>query len=243
MGYWIECFALDTLAASASLFYALNGWQISQTLQSIGLVMASVANAVCFLHTATACVLQHGVFTPDVKWNPLSFIKLTHEAFRCNIETLRQLIDKVEVEDESAEAKEITAHFAAHLARFFIVYEEHAKYEVLVVFKTCNDYFPKHTRRYYEDHSQDTPMIHKWRKLANVIADTKRTIEERKSALGELKSGLPDFFIRFEKHIKDEDENLEPIARKVSFDKLRISQTFIQALTNTLFLSFTSICR
>lgn len=217
MGYWIECFALDTLAASASLFYALNGWQISQTLQSIGLVLASVANAVCFLHTATACVLQHGVFTPNVKWNPLSFIKLTHEAFRRSIETLRQHMDKVDVEDESAEAKENLGIFAAHLTSFCIVHEEHAKHEDLVVFKTFHDYFPKHTRRYYEDHSQGTIMILNLRKLVNVIVDTKRAIEERKSAWVELSAGLPDFFTRFENHINDEDENLEPIARKVLF--------------------------
>jgi Hemerythrin HHE cation binding domain len=215
MGYWIECFALDALAASASLFYALNGWQISQTLQSIGLVLASVANAVCLLHTTTSCVVQHGVFTPGAKWNPLSFVKLTHEAFRCNIATLRQHIDKVDVGDESAKAKENVGIFAAHLTTFFIVHEEHAKHEDLVVLKTFNDYFPKHARRYYEDHSQDTTMIREWRMLVNVIVDTKRAIADRKAAFDELSSGLPDFFTRFEKHIDDEDENLEPVSRKV----------------------------
>ena len=67
MGYWTECFALDTLAGSAALFYALTGYQVSRVLMLIALIMAAIANMTAFLHTASAMVRRRTVFTPEVK--------------------------------------------------------------------------------------------------------------------------------------------------------------------------------
>mmetsp|Transcript_26567 Transcript_26567/g.61032 ORF Transcript_26567/g.61032 Transcript_26567/m.61032 type:complete len:971 (+) Transcript_26567:150-3062(+) len=214
MGYWTECFALDTLAACACLFYTLNGWQFSQTMQWIFLTIASLANLSAFWHTFSAIIRERGVFTPEGKWGPLSFMKLTHEAFRGNMNTLKHYIDVANVEDDSAEAIENLGLFAAHFNRFCIVHEEHAKHEDEVIFKIFNDYFPEHAKKYNDDHAEDHAKLEHWRKLANQLLNTKCDVATRKAALDELRGDLPAFFQHFEEHLRGEEDNLNPIGRK-----------------------------
>ena len=49
-GHWIGCFSLDALAACAALIYAIYGYNAFETIMLIGLVLASIANLVCFVH-------------------------------------------------------------------------------------------------------------------------------------------------------------------------------------------------
>mmetsp|Transcript_21528 Transcript_21528/g.27838 ORF Transcript_21528/g.27838 Transcript_21528/m.27838 type:complete len:536 (+) Transcript_21528:133-1740(+) len=214
MAYWTEVFAIDTLAACSALFYAINGWQFSQSIQLILLTVASIANITAFWHTFSAIIRERGVFTPEVKWGPLSFMKLTHEAIRGHMDSLRHYIDVVDVEDESAEAKENLGLFAAHFNRFCIVHEEHAKHEDIIIFKTFNDFFPEHAKKWNDDHAEDIIKLENWRRLANNTLDGSLDVAGRKAALDELRADLPSFFEHFEEHLKGEENHLNPIGRK-----------------------------
>merc|ERR1712226_107659 len=214
MGYWTECFAIDTLAGCACLFYAINGWQFSQTIQFIFLTIASIVNLAAFWHTLSAIVRERGVFTPEQKWGPLSFMKLTHEAFRGNMDTLLHYIDAVNIDEDSNQAKENLGLFAAHLNRFCIVHEEHAKHEDEVIFKTFNDYFPDHAKKWNDDHTEDHKKLEHWRKLANDTLDTSLSGADRKMAMDELRDQLPAFMEHFKEHLLGEEDNLNPIGRK-----------------------------
>lgn len=118
MGYWIECFALDTLAICGAFFYVIYGYRISENVQFIGLTIASIANLTALMHTISAIIRRRGVFTPEVKWGPLSFMILTHEAFRGNVATLRHYLDVANVESETQQGIADLHLFAAHLNRF-----------------------------------------------------------------------------------------------------------------------------
>jgi tellurite resistance protein TehA-like permease len=89
-GYWIECFALDTLAACACFFYAATGFKLAETLQFIFLTIASLANLAALLHFVSGVIRRRGVFTPEVKWGPLSFMKLTHEGLSTRLRSKEQ---------------------------------------------------------------------------------------------------------------------------------------------------------
>jgi tellurite resistance protein TehA-like permease len=211
MGYWTECFALDTLAACGATFYALNGFKASRNLMFIGLVMASLANMAAFLHTISAIIRRRGVFTPEVKWGPLSFMKLTHEAFRGNLTKLQSLLSELEVSSSSPETLGL---FAAHYQRFFVVHEEHAKHEDEVIFKIFNDFFKDHAKHWNADHEEDHAKMEKWRGSADRLLDTDLDEDTRKTALSILKNELPEFFIHFREHLLGEEEHLQPIGRK-----------------------------
>ena len=141
-------------------------------------------------------------------------MKLTHEAFRGNMATLRHCIDMANVEDNSAPGRETLALFAAHFNRFCILHEEHAKHEDKIIFKTFNDYFPEHARKYNEDHAADHIKLEEWRILANRLLDNGLAVADRKAALDALRKDLPAFFEHFKEHLRGEEDNLQPIARK-----------------------------
>jgi tellurite resistance protein TehA-like permease/hemerythrin-like domain-containing protein len=214
MGYWFECFALDTLAACGCLYYTLNGYQLSQTLQFLFLTIASIANTCALLHTLVSVIRQREVFTPENKWGPLSFMKLTHEAFRGNLATLRHALVTLDLDDESDMAEDNLGLFAAHFNRFCILHEEHSKHEDEVIFKTFNDYFADHAKKYNEDHAEDHIKLEGWRALANQLLDKAMSKEARKEALEKLAKELPPFFDHFLEHLKGEEDNLQPIGRK-----------------------------
>ncbi|KAL7580306.1 hypothetical protein ACA910_004342 [Epithemia clementina (nom. ined.)] len=214
MGYWIEVFAFDTLAAAASLFYTLNGYQFSQTIQFIFLTIASIANLTAFWHTCAGVIRGREIFTPKVKWGPLSFMKLTHEACRGNMGTLLYYVENASVDDDSAEARENLGLLAAHFNRFCIVHEEHSNHEDKIIFKTFNDYFPEHAKKWNDDHEEDHGKLDQFREKANKVLDTSLDVEERKNALTELQAELPPFLAHFEEHMRGEEDHLNPIGRK-----------------------------
>lgn len=216
MGYWTECFALDTLAACAAQFYANNGLNASKTLMIIALVIAAIANMTAFLHTLVCIIRRRGVFTPEVKWGPLSFMKLTHEAFRGNMATLRGVIDTIDLDSKSSDMlQQNLGLFAAHFNRFVIVHEEHAKHEDEVIFKIFNDYFNAHAKVYNDDHSEDHRKLEEWRVLCNKLLDNDLSNAVRQEALDVLKKDLPAFFDHFLEHLQGEEDNLNPIGRKI----------------------------
>uniref|UniRef100_A0A7S2I7X6 Glutaredoxin domain-containing protein n=1 Tax=Helicotheca tamesis TaxID=374047 RepID=A0A7S2I7X6_9STRA len=211
MGYWNECFAIDALAACAALFYATNGLQASETLTYMGLTIACIANGLAFLHTMAALIRRRNVFTPEVKWGPLSFMKLTHEAFRGALPKLRSTLESIDLADSSKGIGNLEL-FAAHYSQFSIVHEEHARHEDEVIFKTFNDYFHEHARKYNDDHTEDKAKMEEWRVLINGLLD--KTIDDPTPTLSRLQKEIPDFLNHFEEHLKGEEDNLQPIGRK-----------------------------
>eukprot|EP00538_Stauroneis_constricta_P000528 CAMPEP_0119546512 /NCGR_PEP_ID=MMETSP1352-20130426/899_1 /TAXON_ID=265584 /ORGANISM="Stauroneis constricta, Strain CCMP1120" /LENGTH=996 /DNA_ID=CAMNT_0007591223 /DNA_START=151 /DNA_END=3141 /DNA_ORIENTATION=+ len=214
MSYWIGCFSLDVLAACGALFYTLTNFRAAETLCYIFLVAASFANFVNLMHTLLGIAQRRGVFTPEVKWGPLSFMKLTHEAFRGNMDKMRKTLDVLDVNDDSAEMRDNLGLFAAHLNRFSILHEEHSKHEDDVIFKMFNDWFNEHAKKYNNDHDGYHRVFEEVSQAANQLLDMTLSLGVRQDALDVLKRILPPFFDDFEEHLQGEEDNLVCIGRK-----------------------------
>jgi tellurite resistance protein TehA-like permease len=214
MEYWIACFALDALAAAAAMFYTVTEFNASQTLAMIAMAMASIANFVNALHFATALVRRRDVFTPDAKWGPLSFMKLTHEAFRGYMSALQASLDALDMSMQSDEMVDNVNMFAVHLNKFNIVHEEHSKHEDEVIFKVFNDFFHDHAKSFNDDHDEFHATMADVTKNANMLLNRSLTMGQRQEALSALKKLLPPFFASFETHLKGEEDNLQPIGKK-----------------------------
>ena len=214
MQYWIGCFSLDALAACAALMYAIYGYNAIETIMLIGLVLASIANLVCFLHTLAAMIRRRGVFTPEQKWGPLSFMKLTHEAVRGNMATLRAALDFMDLHEKSDTAQGHLNLFAAHFNRLCIVHDEHSKHEDDVIFKEFNDWFSKHAKKFNDDHEDFHKKIVLFKNMANSLLDKSLPLKDRQEALDQLKEELPPFLDLFLDHMKGEEYHLQPIGRK-----------------------------
>ena len=214
MSYWIGCFALDALAAAAALFYTVTAFKAAQTMMLIGLVMAVIANMVNSLHTLAAIVRRRGVFTPEAKWGPVSFMKLTHEAFRGNLDTLKKSLDMLDLGNKSDEMRDHLSMFAAHLNRFAIMHDEHSKHEDQIIFKAFNDWFHDHALKFNNDHDEFHVIMHEVETAANELLNMDLELAARQTALDRLKTMLPDLFATFLDHLQGEEDNLQPIGRK-----------------------------
>jgi len=213
-GYWIECFALDTLAACAALFCAITGYEFAETLQMIFLALASIGNLTAFLHFCYGVIRGRGVFTPEQKWGPLSFMKLTHEAIRGHLPKLERALASMDLGDDSPSGGNALKLFAAHFNSLVILHEEHSKHEDTVIFKLFNDLFPEHCLKYNDEHEEDHKQLARLCESVNVVLDARQDTANRKYALGELKTKLPDWLDHLRHHLKGEEDHLNPVGKK-----------------------------
>jgi len=214
MAFWIDCFALDTLAICASLSYLTNGWHVSGILEFFFLALAALANLVALLHTLTNLLRKHVVATPEVRLGPLDFVSLMHNALRANFPKIQYHLHAIDLESDSNEARSNLGLFAAHFNRFRIIQDEHLTVEESVVYKVCSDYFPGHGKKFTMDHRDDRVLLVEWCELADIVLDARAMMRDRKEALDRLRGELPAFFSHLLRHFRGEEENLDPIVRK-----------------------------
>lgn len=212
MHYWLGVFAIDALAGAACLFYSVTGYRAAQNISIVALCMAVVGNLTNLLAFGSALIRRRGVFTPMDKWGPLAFMKLTHEAFRGNMSTMRETLDNLDL--NSKEMQENLRMFAVHLNRFSILHEEHSRHEDDIIFKEFNNWFHEHARKYNDDHTEFHVTMADAEKNANILLDESAPEATRKEALETLRKILPPFFEHFEEHLKGEEDNLNPIGKK-----------------------------
>mmetsp|Transcript_19267 Transcript_19267/g.32174 ORF Transcript_19267/g.32174 Transcript_19267/m.32174 type:complete len:928 (-) Transcript_19267:1082-3865(-) len=209
MSHWNFIFPLDTLAACGSLYYSVTGFKIGQGLMVIFIWVATVATALAALNTLICLVKRRGLFTPFWKWGPLSFMKLTHDAVREAIPTLKGALDGVDLD-----RKETLHRFAAFYSQFAILHEEHAKHEDEVVFKQFNDMFHQHAKKYNDDHEEDRELLTKWQMDINCLLDDTTDRESKDIVVSKLREEIPSFLEHFLEHLDGEEFNLNPIGRK-----------------------------
>jgi hypothetical protein len=195
-------------------YYFANAYPFAKVVELVFLCLSALANLVASFHTVTGLISQRGVCTPKVTFTPLSFIKLTRQAIRENLSTIRYYVEQIRIYDPSKEDVENLGLFAAHMNRFRILHEEFTKHEDEVLFRAFSDFFPRHPRKYREANLQHRIKLQSWCDLTNKILDTTQRRSKREQASQQLRSEIVPFFTLLEQHLKGEDENLEPIGNK-----------------------------
>jgi hemerythrin-like domain-containing protein len=168
-----------------------------------------VANVVAFLHTISAIARKRDVFTPSVKWGPLSFMKLTHEAFRGALPKLRKALTALDADDVKS-----VHMFAALYSQFAIVHSEHANHEDEVIFKMFNDFFEEHAKKYNDDHAEDRLLMDDWQMDLNQLLADDVDGHAKREIVAKLKDVMPKFLTHLEEHLVGEEDHLNPIGRR-----------------------------
>jgi Hemerythrin HHE cation binding domain len=127
---------------------------------------------------------------------------------------LENSLRSIDLDDVTKTGKEDLAIFAAHFNRFRILHEEHSKHEDEIIFKTFNDFFPDHAKKYNEDHNNDHLAFAEMCTKINLVLDDMQPLDNRKHILNMLKLELPSFFDHIREHFEGEEDNLNPIGRK-----------------------------
>jgi len=209
MNYWIECFASDTLAAAGAVYYSVYGTYSGEVFMVLFLVVATVFNFVATMHTVVSIMRRRTVFCPEIKWGPLSFMKLTHEAFRAWIPNFTKSLTDMRVNDPAS-----CQTFAASFYEFMVLHEEHAKHEDEVIFKTFNDFWAEHGKKWNDDHDADHKLIDSWKVLVNTILHPQGGADQKQSAIQQLQRDMPPFVEHFLEHLQGEEDHLNPVGKR-----------------------------
>eukprot|EP00903_Cladosiphon_okamuranus_P016305 g15037.t1 len=214
MSVWAFAFPLDVLAAAAVTVYGYTRFDTMQVIYVVALTAACLVNAVNMLSTITALIGRQ-IFTPEAKWSPLSFMKLTHEAFREAIPQLEKLAAaaKPGVADASS-----LKNFAAAWKSVSFAHSIHSKHEDDVIFPALEAYFPGQTHSVGEEHEEHEKLLSAVQGAVDTLlgsSDQSRDDATRAIVLAGLKVNLQKFGKDVLEHLDHEEHSFAtPIARK-----------------------------
>ncbi|KAG1678390.1 hypothetical protein FOA52_015157 [Chlamydomonas sp. UWO 241] len=204
MSYWATGFPSAAVAIAVLFYYALIPGPLSQGIAIAALAVASVLNVVLLLQTY-AGILRFKVFVPDNKWGPLSFMRLSHEAFRGALPKLVEAAKAVVASGTNADAA-LIEELSENWRTLSLAHTEHAKHEDLAIFKTYNEFFPGVVTQWNEEHEEHHKMI--------AQINTAVAAASSGSTPGALVPMIEEYAIEVEKHLRGEEDHLQGMPRK-----------------------------
>ncbi|CAM9111089.1 unnamed protein product [Scytosiphon promiscuus] len=214
MSVWAFAFPLDVVAAAAVTVYGYTGSDHMQVIYIVALTAACALNLVNMLSTLTALVGRQ-IFTPEGKWSPMSFMKLTHEAFREAIPKIEKLAATVKPGVADASSLKDLADAWSSLS---FAHDVHSKHEDDVIFPALEAFFPGQTHSVGEEHEEHEKLMSSVQAAMDTLLgsssdsndDTARTV-----LLAELRGNLTRFGKDVLEHLDHEEHSFAtPIARK-----------------------------
>ncbi|KAG1668505.1 hypothetical protein FOA52_012099 [Chlamydomonas sp. UWO 241] len=204
MAYWATGFPSAAVAIAVLFYYALIPGPLSQGIAIAALAVASGLNTVLLLQTY-AGILRFRIFVPDNKWGPLSFMRLSHEAFRGAMPKLIDAAKAVAASGTNADAA-VIEELSENWRTMSLAHTEHAKHEDLAIFKTYNEFFPGVATQWNEEHEAHHKIIDE--------IDAAVAAASSGNAPSTLVSMLEDYAVEVEKHLRGEEDHLQGMPRK-----------------------------
>eukprot|EP00903_Cladosiphon_okamuranus_P016395 g15119.t1 len=214
MSWWAFAFPLDALAAAAVAVYNFTLYDTMQVIYVVALTAACLVNGVNILATL-ASLKARKIFTPDGKWSPLSFMKLTHEAFREAIPKMEKLAAaaKPGVADAST-----LRELASAWTSMAVAHDVHSKHEDDVIFPALEALFPGTTRSVAEEHEEHEKLMASVQSAVDSLLGGKGGSDDdadRLALLDKLKADLTQFGKDVLEHLDHEElYYATPVARK-----------------------------
>ncbi|CAD7704182.1 unnamed protein product, partial [Ostreobium quekettii] len=209
MGYWAFGFPLDALAIAAIQYDAAIGTDFTKVIVYITLSLAATVTLVLTLHTS-AGIIRRGVFIPDYKWGPMSFMKITHHAFREFIPRLVAAGAAMEAEEDQQHTVEAFEKLWNDFSRMHAI---HSRHEEDVIFPEMGRWFPHVADHWDQDHEEGHREFHRLQKLVDELklADE---VASRAAKIGELRDSVKAITDSFLVHIQGEEDHLQPVAKR-----------------------------
>ncbi|KAG2453177.1 hypothetical protein HYH02_002501 [Chlamydomonas schloesseri] len=196
MSYWAAGFPSAAMSMCATQYYVLKPGNLSMAIAYTCLYVTSIIVALLLLQT-TAALLRFQVFTPDHKWGPMSFMRLTHEALRG---MLPRLLDLAKASATDANAME---SLRAVWVGVKMAHHEHGKHEDNVIFVQYNEFFPHVTAEADAQHHELEAMSGK---IDNLLAGA--------PSAAALTEAVEAYGSALEKHLRTEEDHLQGLPRK-----------------------------
>ncbi|KXZ47349.1 hypothetical protein GPECTOR_36g72 [Gonium pectorale] len=202
MSYWAAGFPSAAMSMCAIYYNLLKPGDLSEAIAYATLFITSWLHANLLMQTLAALVRRQ-VFTPDYKWGPMSFMRLTHEA-------LRGVLPKLLAEAKDCGHNEASlASLRATWAAVSMAHLEHGRHEDDVIFKTYNEFFPALTHEADVQH-QD---------LERTVENVDRMLAAAGSAVSgpaasEITAAIEAYGTAIAAHLRWEEDHLQNMPRK-----------------------------
>eukprot|EP00899_Mesostigma_viride_P029554 jgi/Mesvir1/9784/Mv09251-RA.1 len=236
-----------TCLAFASMLYD-NAVRTHVTIDLSYCLIAAATGVVAILHcNFYADLILRRVWRRDDKWSSMSFMKLTHEAFR---EFVPKLQESIKVMRESPKSATGTRAFLDNWAAFYHTYRMHSQHEDKWLFPAIDKQFPRFTESIHDKyHHVADEQLEKINALVGSLdKKTSRSSsnEDKEAAAGiiaELGDLLTPFLSLTLEHLACEELTIVPIVRKYLNDKIqrKVSRAMWAGFSNEdwgLFFSF-----
>lgn len=206
---WIWGIMLSALTAGTFMYDR----EIRSTFTEVWLkIMLAVTNiGIATLLMQTVAQGLHGnLFVPEEKWGPMSFMKLTHEAFRGFAVAFNNMLASSDRSDESIRL------VADKLEGLLKVYDIHANQEDLCIFPMLEKFSPGITTTSAEEHKEQHLFIEKIKGAVKAIQETNESnlVENLSDTIHLIFDDFPPFYQEFLKHLRQEESFPSALMRK-----------------------------
>lgn len=221
MSIWTPCFSLCTLAIQHWIAFVYADGPENLIFAIILFVFATCSILVTLANTL-AMVFDMSLFLPRPKWGPVSFMKLTHEAFRFSIPHLCKQVEKVCETNPVAMER-----LVSEIKGLFVTYAEHGKHEEEVLFPAARRYFPNLNLAMDAEHAYEHEVMERMETaVKNYESNVGSSIEEGKSGdkekqqaeaaalLQVLRAELPAWGDHVLAHLRNEETTVTLAIRK-----------------------------
>jgi tellurite resistance protein TehA-like permease/glutaredoxin len=205
MSIWVMPFASSAFALNTVLYQQFNDSPLFQTLVVFTVAISCASTAVCGLHTLYWLV-DMSLFKPRPKWNPLNFLKITHEAFRFAVPKYETILMALTPANPYAVDMWLVK-FETLLAMFM----EHARHEDEILYPMIRRYFPGMSADVTKEHDEGHELFHRMDDMIKEYRAGKLHVEPLLSQLKEL---YPKWGSMLLPHLRNEEETLTIAARK-----------------------------
>jgi tellurite resistance protein len=202
---WVMPFASSAFALNTVLYQQYNDGPLFRVLAVVTISIACASTAVCGLHTLTSLV-DMSMFKPRPKWNPINFMKLTHEAFRFALPKYQTIL--MALTPANTNAAEL---FLRNFEGLMSAHAEHSRHEDVIIFPMVRRYFPGLAAELDKEHDEIDGYIHKIRDL---IKDYRSQKIDLDPLLSQLKELYPKWANLMLPHLRSEEETVTVVARK-----------------------------
>lgn len=216
MSYWAASFPAAAMTMCSMYYNSVKPGGLSKGIALTCLFVCSWLTAMLLLHTLTA-LLKLQVFTPDYKWGPMSFMRLTHEALRGVLPRLQR-----EAAEAQGGSEGSLAALRATWQAVVLAHHEHGRHEDDVIFPTYREFFPHVTAEADQQHQELDAAIDSISSQLEALGGGKAGPE----AAGQLSAAVERYAVALQAHLRWEEDHLQTMPRK--YIPLELSKQIIR---------------
>jgi len=208
MGYWGYTFPLATLSIVTMQYYVYIDVDLVKAMSYLSIILVTWAVGMCFIHTLLLLLKREDLFCPNDKWGPMSFMKITHYAFRYGWAQLERRAKFLDPEDRRSIVK-----FAHLFLCIELLHQEHSKHEDLYMYPMLNSYFPGYTRWVSPEHEEGIAEFQQLRRHVDILlqSDDSSNVAQ---AIEAIKEAVPEMGAHLIAHLDYEEFHINHVGKK-----------------------------